>query len=171
MPGNQPSLERQSDIDIGYNQSFEEAWGCFERYAWLVITILIVAGLLGLFGRGPLNQVTRPIGQTGSVRYGRIVRFKTPTVIDFVLPLKNGTATLRPDAQAIKMLGLRNVFPKPTKTLASPGAGCFVFTADPTETKTIFVQLSFQPSGVGSSRSTYFINEETPVRVEQFVIP
>src|SRR5947209_3340773 len=91
-----PSLERQSDIDIGYDNVFERRWSYFERFVWAFFSLLIAATLLGLLGRGPLNRVRRTLADGTTVEYERVVRFKSPSMITFVVPVKDGSASIQP---------------------------------------------------------------------------
>lgn len=172
MTENPPSLQRQSGVDVGYNRPFEQAWGRFERYVWATISLLILVGIAGVFGRGPLNLVSRTLPGNGMVQYERIVRFKTPTVIRFALPVDHpGTVSIQLDAVAFERLGLQTVVPQATKSLGSPMAGHFVFDTDSPQTKLVFVGLSLQPSTIGPVRSNYLINGQIQITLDQFVLP
>ena len=63
------ALARQAEIDIGYDYDFEYKWGRFERGVWLAFGLLILAGLLGLFGKGPLNKVKRTLPDGTVIQY------------------------------------------------------------------------------------------------------
>jgi len=164
-------LERQADIDIGYDYRFEHAWGRFERYVWLGFCILLGGGLLGIFGRGPLNEVTRTYADGTSIKYERVVRFKSPTLIQFNVPAENGLVTIQPDKAATEKLGLQQTFPQPSQSLGSAEVGPLEFKAQAADAQKIFVQLSMQPSSLGPVKSTYRINGQETVQIDQFIVP
>lgn len=87
-------MERRAEIDTGYDYRFERRWGRFERLVWLFFAFLITLALVGVLGRRPLNQVRRTFEDGSSVQYERALRFRSATVIDFQVPVENGTATL-----------------------------------------------------------------------------
>jgi len=163
-------LERQADIDIGYDFSFENAWSRFERYAWLGFSILLCAGLLGIFGRGPLNQVSRTFGDGTSIKYERVVRFKSPTLMQFIVPAQDGIATIQPDKLATDKLGLQMTVPQPSQALGSSQVGPFQFRTG-ADAKTVFVDLMMQPGSIGPVTSTYRINGQNTVEIKQFIVP
>src|SRR4051794_38748262 len=164
-------LARQAEIDIGYDYEFEHKWGRFERGVWLAFSLLILAGLLGLFGRGPLNNVKRTLPDGTVLQYSRVVRFKSPSAMTFNLPLQNGTATLQAGNAVVEKLGLQSLFPRPSQNLGSPQVGSFRFQAASPEAQSVFVQMTIQPSGIGPVTSTYSINGLTSVSIKQFIVP
>jgi hypothetical protein len=79
----QPGLERQAEVDLGYDDAFEQQWEAFERCVWFVFMLLLIAGRVGSFGRGPLNQVKLTFDDGTTLQYERILRFKSPTVMNY----------------------------------------------------------------------------------------
>jgi hypothetical protein len=172
MPNSEKiQLERQAEIDVGYDQMFERQWGRFERWIWLGFITVIILGLLGYFGRGPMNTVKRTVSDGTMVQYERVVRFKTPTMIVFSIPVNHGLASIKADKTTVQKLGLQQVFPQPTESLGSEEIGPLEFkVAEPTA-KAVLVQLLMQPSSVGPAKSIYQVNGETIVNIKQFIVP
>lgn len=56
------TLQRMGNIDIGQDMDFQRREWRFQRAGWVLIGLLVLAGLLGLLGRGPLSKE-----QTGDV--------------------------------------------------------------------------------------------------------
>jgi hypothetical protein len=167
----QPRLARQADVDIGYDYDFEHKWERFERGVWAGFCLLILAGFLGLFGRGPLNHVKQSLPDGTTVQYDRVVRFKSPSTVTFSVPVQAGTATIEASKNVVQKLGLQSVFPQPSEDLGSQHAGPFRFQPSSPGTESVFVQLSMQPSGVGPVTSTYRINGQTTIPIIQFIVP
>jgi hypothetical protein len=166
-----PSIERQADIDTGYDYSFERKWGRFERVVWVFFVLLLALGMAGFFGRGPLNNVKRSLPDGASVQYERVVRFKSPSVLIFHLPVTNGWAKLEASTNAVKKAGLQQIVPTPTQDLGSEQVGPIQFHVADQKAKTVFVELAMQPSGIGPVTSRYSINGDTTVELHQFVLP
>ena len=171
MNQNMPDLQRQADIDIGYDYVFEHRWARFERVIWGTLGVIIALGIAGVFGRGPLNNVKRTLPDGTFVQYERVIRFKSPTVLTFQLPVSNGVARLEATTAAARKAGLQQIVPTPTQDLGSEHIGPIQFQASSPETKTVFVELAMQPSGIGPVLSKYSINNTTTLDIRQFVLP
>jgi hypothetical protein len=167
----QSRLERQAEIDIGYDYEFERKWDRFERGVWLVYGLLLLGGILGVFGRGPLNKVKRTLPDGTIVQYSRVVRFKSPSAVTFTLPVHDGAATIQASNGVVEKLGLQSLFPNPTQNLGSSQVGPFRFQAASPGAENVFIQMTMQPSGIGPVTSTYYINGLTSVSIKQFIVP
>lgn len=49
-------VTKEDSVDVGYDESFERTWWKLERISSYVLLIFVIAGLLGVFGRGPLSK-------------------------------------------------------------------------------------------------------------------
>jgi hypothetical protein len=58
-----PELGKSGEVETGFNEKFEQGWWRVERTAWAVMTVLVMAGALGVFGRGYASR-----GGSGSSR-------------------------------------------------------------------------------------------------------
>jgi hypothetical protein len=108
-----------------------------QRIGWGVMAFLIAAGLIGLFGAGPL-AVTEVAGRGASLRYERVLRVGRPTPVRVTLPPaphgSDGVSQLRlelPDAQPPVV---QEVFPTPDDVDATTGAVRYRFapSSEPT---------------------------------------
>jgi hypothetical protein len=164
-------LERQAGIDTGYDYHFERNWGRFERGVWVLLLLILAAGLAGLFGRGPLNKVKAQLPDGTSIQYERVVRFKSPSVVSLSIPFVNGVSRVEVDRKSAEKLGIQQIMPQPTQDFGSEQLGPFEFRAPGPDVQKAFVQLSLQPSGIGPVTSSYRINNTTSVQLKQFILP
>src|SRR3954470_3149241 len=113
------------EIAVGSDLEFQRRWWKFEGWVWAVFTTLIILTGIGCLGRGPLAKAhVRAADGSMELRYERIARFRTPSVI---------TATFSPDAvhdgrvrlwaseDLVRRLGAESVIPQPAESALSSG--------------------------------------------------
>jgi hypothetical protein len=166
-----PELNRRADIDTGYDELFERKWGRFERMIWITFGCIMALGLCGFLGRGPLNKKNVQLADGTQIKYERVLRYKTPGVVELQLPVSSGSAELRLSKTEIEKLGLKQITPQPSTNMSSENSATYRFQpADPT-TRTLLVQLALEPASVGPVSSDIQVNGQQPVSVHQWVVP
>jgi uncharacterized membrane protein YcaP (DUF421 family) len=80
-------------VQVGTDLEFEYRWHTLQQIAWTLIGLLIITGLLGIFGRGPLSKI-RIRSDTGAatLEYERFARYKTPATLKLFI---NGSTSSR----------------------------------------------------------------------------
>jgi hypothetical protein len=75
-------VTRVSDLDIDQDLSFQQRDWQAQRIGWGAMLLVVVAGLLGLLGDGPLSKASAG-GQGDPVRlqFDRFARYGAPTVL------------------------------------------------------------------------------------------
>ena len=68
-----------NELAVGEDLRFQSKWWKFEKWVWRFFALVVLADLLGAFGRGPLANAhfTSPDGAL-AIRYERIERFLHP---------------------------------------------------------------------------------------------
>lgn len=81
---------RLGGLDIEQDLRSQRGEWLVQRISWAVMVLLVLAGLAGVFGSGPMSSATAssPDGSV-SVDYGRFARFKSPEKL---------RVTVRPEA-------------------------------------------------------------------------
>ena len=70
-----PEPKKIGNIEISQDLDFQNRSWRVQRTAWMVMLGVVVAGLLGLFGGGPLSSATLGDAESGAVvRYERFLR-------------------------------------------------------------------------------------------------
>jgi hypothetical protein len=109
-----------NDIAVGADLDFQRKWWRFTRILWIVFTIVIVADLLGCFGRGPLaNAQIRASDGAFEIKYERIERFSTPSMLRVEFgpsAIHQGKAQLWVSQSLIRSLGNQRVVPQPSES-------------------------------------------------------
>ena len=57
-----PDNTRVGDLEIDQDLRFQKREWAFERASWVVMALVVLAGLLGLLGRGPMSDQTAVSG-------------------------------------------------------------------------------------------------------------
>ena len=75
--GGNPELEFEQDL------SFQRREWSIQRAGWLVMATIVIAGLIGLFGAGPLSSANAEAGPL-QLQYSRFERRHAPSELDRV---------------------------------------------------------------------------------------
>jgi hypothetical protein len=167
-------LERSDGLETGANLGFQQKWWRLEQVIYGVMTVLLLAGLAGVFGRGPLSRAkagnpSMPL----SADYERFARFRTPTLITVHL----GPQITRGRRVALRLTGPINdripvsrIIPQPRS--ASPIADGQQFTFDvPTPGDSASVRMILEPGKVGMSHASIGVEGAPTLGLSQFVYP
>jgi hypothetical protein len=127
---------RVGDLEIDQDLRFQKREWAFERVSWVVMALFVLAGLLGLLGRGPMSYQTAasPDG-TVSVEYERFVNHRAGAQMTVRVPgdvTAGGTFRLVINQDYLRGVQVQQITPTPDTTEAGEGRQVFVFrAADP----------------------------------------
>lgn len=69
-------------IAVGEDLNFQRRWWRFEREIWVAFALILVADMLGVFGRGYLSKAElHAPDKTLDVKYERVERASTPSIM------------------------------------------------------------------------------------------
>lgn len=164
--------ERVGELDVGQDLEFQRREWRVQRIAWVVMALVLLAGLTGLLGSGPLaHAAAESDGLT--VEYGRIVRDRAPFELRFVLApgtASSDTVDIWIDRALLDKAEIQRVVPQPESEQA--GADRVVFTiavADPDAPAEVIVSLD--PHDVGGFAVGAGIVDGPQVELTGFVLP
>lgn len=114
--------------------------------------ILIIADLLGLFGRGWLASA-HAVAQDKSldISYERIERYNTPSILRIQLPasiIHDGKAQLWASEDLVKSLGNQRVVPQPATSVLGQSGILYTF---PVSGPPMTVEFALQPTSIGAN--------------------
>lgn len=144
------SLRRIGELDIDQDLPFQvKAWRA-QRVAWAGMALVIVGGLVGAFGSGPLAAAT-----TGSppltIAYERIDRKHSPTRFSITVDgaaTESGKIELWFANDLLDRLIVDEILPEPQEVRAGAERTVFVFTvAVPGEPAAI--TFDYEPDNIG----------------------
>jgi hypothetical protein len=143
------------EVAVGEDLAFQKKWWIFERWVWIVFTLILLLDLSGVFGRGPLAKAHRRTHDGAmDVRYERIARTGTPSTMSIAFggnAIQNGKIRLFVSESVVKELGAQRVIPSPAEAAVGNGGLSYIFPASgPPAT----VEFVLQPSTFGIYRFT-----------------
>lgn len=120
-------------VAVGEDLRFQEQWWTFERVVWIVFAVILLADVLGVFGRGWLAKAELHNPESGiEVKYERVQRAMTPSVVSIqFLPsaVHNGSVQLYVSNSVVKALGTSRVIPQPERSAIGDGGVLYTFPA------------------------------------------
>lgn len=161
-----------NELAVGDDIEFQRKWWRFENFIWIVFGLIVIADLLGCFGRGPLAKAqARSTDGTMDVRYERIARYGTASVIAIQFgpgAIQDGKLKFWVSDSLVKPLGNQRVVPQPeTSTVGDNGIYyTFLATALPAS-----VQFSLEPSSAGLDHLTFRSPNGQSLTLPIFVMP
>ncbi len=140
-------------LQIGDDLDFVRRTWKFQRAGWVVMALVILAALLGVFGKGPLS--TARVGEAGqalSVEYHRLWRYRKPD--DITLHLGSQATTGREArvwlaSDYVDKLEIEYITPNPDRVIAGSDRVIYVFNlAQPGQP--VSITFNFSPQHVGA---------------------
>lgn len=127
------SIQRVGDLEIEQDHDFQRLSWRMQRVGWIILALVLLAGLLGLFGSGPLAHAT--VGAPGSPlrleydRFGRIDAPSTLTALVRPSTRRPGEAILHLDRGFTDFFQIERMQPTPDRTEAGADHSVYVFRA------------------------------------------
>lgn len=123
-------------LGIADDLDFQRRTWKVQRAAWVIMVAISLAGLFGVFGKGPLSDAH--IGADGSplrADYDRFLRLDAPTQLTVYV----GSAAARPDStvelwvdrQWLSKMEISQITPEPDKTRALADRLAYTFRVEP----------------------------------------
>jgi hypothetical protein len=180
MSSPQPIAERaldhiprvENEVSVGEDLEFQRRWWRFEKAAWLVLVIVLIADALGAFGRGWLADTERVTSDgTLRVRYERIERTGTASnmVIQFgPSALHDQKVRLFSSNTMVKELGAQRIIPQPTASEIGPGGITYTFSATGSPST---ASIALQPAFPGIHHIQLQVPGSEAIRATIVVLP
>ena len=132
----QTSSEQSSwpSLQVDEDMRFQRRFWAAHRIGWIVMTLLVIAALLGLFSVGPFSTMTTrdPAGLV-AIEYERFQRLKAPQTFRMSLaklPEPGETASLRLSQSLVDAFEIESIQPEPDHTALAGDALVFTFRLD-----------------------------------------
>jgi hypothetical protein len=166
------TISKVDDIAVGSDLEFQRKWWRFTRLLWILFTAIVVADLLGCFGRGPLaNAHLRTNDGSIDLQYERIERFSTPSELRIQFgprAIRDGKIQLWISDKFIKSLSNQRVVPQPLSSAVGQGGVLYTFlAAEPPAA----IQFSLQPTTPGIYELAMRVPGSEELKPRIFVMP
>ncbi len=120
-----------------------------QHLGWAVIALLVLAGVAGLFGSGPLSSTTRAADGL-TVEFDRFIRRGTPFTLKASIPVPPGTtrAELSLPRNYLGSLRVSSILPVPIQVVSGSDRTKFLFAVDP-DSDLLVVDIHAEPTEAG----------------------
>lgn len=168
------TVSRTDEIEAGCDLAFERRWWSIQHVCWGVMFLLLVGGVTGLFGGGPLGKATtQPPGSDVQVHYEWLARRERPTILRLRLDkqaIASGRVQIRLNEEFVNRLRIKQIIPEPVGTEPLADGARYTFRTDPTldSATVVFIQ---NPSSPGLVEGEVAVGDAAPVHIRQFVYP
>jgi len=145
-----------------------------ERVGWAVMALLLVAGVLGLLGYGPLSEVHVGDPGTLSVTYDRLQRASAPSEYHFTVApslARDGKLRMRFEDALLEEIEIESIIPEPDQVLSGPGYTLYVFAMDAAGGPPAHIQFQFQQATFGHVRGSVTAEGAAPLVIDQIILP
>jgi hypothetical protein len=171
-------LQKRGDLEIDEDLPFQRRMWVAQRIGWALMTLVMLAGLLGAFGGGGFLARARAGREGDSIwlDYRRLTRHGAPDALE---------VHVSPDAQAgrdsiigiwfqrdyIHGLDIQQIIPEPAEVIAGPDRVTYRFkSSDPFAVATVVFRV--EPAETFSRRGQLGIEGSASSRTfRQFVFP
>ncbi len=168
-------LHRYGDLEINQDLAFEKRTWAFERAGWALMTVVIVAAALGLFGiRGVLSDATVAHDtMTFRLSYNRFARRVAPTFLLFEVTqgtTKQESLTIWLNRDYLDRIRIQHITPQPQRVQASGNRMMFTFSV-PESDQPAVIRFDLKTDTAGIVRGEAGLGSAAPVRFQTFVYP
>ncbi|WP_263418867.1 hypothetical protein [Terriglobus albidus] len=162
------------ELSLGYDRDFEKQWWRIEVGLWSFLTVILLLGVMGLLGRGPMAHKT--IGSADgalTVDFQRITRYKTPEAMTIRLDPKlyrNGRAYVWLNRAIVERMGLQRIIPQPALSIpGEDGIGYLFPISDPA--KPTLIYLAKEPAAPGLYEEEVKTDPEHDIFMRALILP
>lgn len=162
----------QRSIEMDDDPRQQDIEWVIQRIAWLLLTALLVAVALGLFGRGGPFSKVGAMAEDGSVRveYQRFLRYHSPDVLQVSIEkAASRTVRLRMDSQYARHIQIERITPDPQQELGEDGAVTYLFNVQPGAK--VDVSFHFAPEKYGKLDGWISLDNGSRLPFAHFVYP
>ncbi len=159
-------------VAVGEDLEFQERWWKLERLIWSLFALILIADVLGFFGRGWFAKARLLEPDSGiAVNYERVERASTPSIMTIrFLPesIVNGSAQLFVSNSIVKQLGAQRIAPQPERSIIGDGGITYSFAASGSDAD---VQIALEPSFPGYREFSLQVPGKKSVGAHVVVVP
>ena len=143
------------ELAVGEDLAFQRKWWIFEKWVWRFFALIVIADLLGAFGRGPLANASKKSSDGAvTVHYERVERFSTPSILRIQVDpaaVHHGQIRLWMSTSLVTRLGNQRIIPQPASSQIVQNGVVYTFPSDGGPS---LVSLALQPAEIGVSHLT-----------------
>lgn len=123
------------DLDVRHDEVFRRREWKIERIGWVLVTLFVLAGLVGLLSSGPLSWATTDEDAAVVVTYDAVTHYEADESITLTLDpdlVEQGTVALTITGTWMSGIDVQSIWPEPAAQRLVPGGVSLEFdVADP----------------------------------------
>ena len=163
---------QREDLELETDESFQRNEWRIQRVGWVIWSVVIIAGLIGLLGSGPMShkEISAADGSL-TVDYDRYVHYHHPTQLTLsVGGIADDKMGIKIDRALLDRLQVERIEPEPLQTELTDDGVIYTFMqkASSQNVKVIF-HVDYER--FGASQGTIEVVGHEPVTLKQFVYP
>jgi hypothetical protein len=167
-------LKVVGDLEIDEDLTFEKWQWAVERIGWLLMLCIVMAALLGAFGRGPLSQSSTVSPDNAlSIEYDHFGRLNAQTDLRFQIAegaITDSSLLLWLDREYLKKFEIKEISPKPERMDLSDDRVTLVYRV-PKAAAPLQVHLILEPVEMGAAKGAAGLEGTKPLSFRQFIYP
>ena len=160
------------EIAVGENINFQRRWWRFEKIIWPILLLIVIADMLGVFGRGWLAKAHAATPDHAlTVDYERVARASTPSIMTFKFgpaAIHNNRIVLFVSDSIVKPLGAQRISPEPALSIIGKDGITYVFASSDSPAG---AQVELQPSLPGPHKFRVQVLGGDAINGSIFVMP
>jgi hypothetical protein len=140
-----------------------------QRIGWALLGAVVLAGLAGLLGSGPLSSAQDSGGAGLTVEYERFVRHGAQSKIEVIVGKPANTVRIAISRSFLEASEMRQILPAPLQARAGDGFVVYVF--ERAGSGPMHVTFVFQPDELGSHEVQIAVDDASALALRQFTYP
>lgn len=159
-------------FEICEDMRFQRKQWLVQRCGWLIMSVIVLAGLLGVFGKGPLSRSVVE-GDGLEVEHQRFLRAYAPSALTVVADARHaadGLLRLWLNGDFVRHVQFNQIMPLPQASHTDADKLVFTFLVA-RDAETARITFSFQPEQMGSFSGNLGIVGGPRVDLSSFVYP
>ena len=161
-------------LDIEEDEAFQKTEWRVQRIGWFFWALVLIAGLAGLIGSGPLSsaEATTPDGDL-TVSYNRFLHYHQPALLEIELRENaedSGAVEIEVSQSLLDHIEIHRIQPEPERHEVTSDGAIYSFkrTSDADRCKIAF-HIEFERPGKSTARIG--VSGSEPVFFTQFIYP
>jgi hypothetical protein len=169
----QKAARRDDDLDLEKHLPFQQRFWRWQRWGWLVIAGMVLAGAAGLFGGGAVSHAvaTNPAG-SARLEYERFGRYQSETVIRLRVngAPPHGRLGVRVSQPYLDGVQVTSILPTPVAVEAGTEGVTFWIAVAP-EAQQITVAMNLRWDRAGRTSGVIVAEGHEALAFSQFIFP
>ena len=163
---------RSEELQLDTDDAFQRNEWRIQRVGWIVWTLVIVAGVIGLLGSGPMSRA-ETVAPDGSltIAYDRYLHYHHPTQLMLsVGEIADDELRIKLNRALLDRLQIQRIEPEPSQAELADDGVIYTFLQQPSA-RNAKVILHVDYEHFGANHGTVELVGHEPVTLKQFVYP